>query len=213
MWFFLGRKKKQPQEPGNRHSLTRQDLIAGLGDFSDLETEGVALKFWLPEAMEDVLEELAIYYHVSVSLMVRILLAEYVYGRYAIVFMQEKALGIFHREPDVRFSRSWDASQAPDVYKVPELGKNIAPIKVWIPVRLKDDLGVLASHADVLLSRFVREIIIGSVLGRGTLPERPELHAQPTLNSDAWEQGQLVPMREVRCSEIRELRDYEIETC
>lgn len=47
------------------------------------------------------------------------------------------------------------------------------------------------SPFDVLLSRFVREIVIGAVLGRGTLPERPELRQfQATQEAEAWERGE-----------------------
>ncbi|MCP5276928.1 MAG: hypothetical protein H6935_01035 [Thiobacillus sp.] len=72
----------------------------------------------------------------------------------------------------------------------------------------------MAEHADVLLSRFVREIVIGAVLGRGTLPERPELRQfQATQEAEAWERGEPVPMREEEGRwKVSELSDYEIET-
>lgn len=96
---------------------------------------------------------------------------------------------------------------------MPELGKNIAPIKVWIAERLKRDLTILADHADILLSRFVREVVVGAVLGRGTLPERPELRAvTATPACEAWEQGCEVSMREVGRDKLSELTDYEVET-
>ena len=221
MWFFLKRATKQeakddsPTMPSK--TVNYADMIADMGDFGDLAVEDVALKFWLSDTAERALEDLAKYYGVPVSLMVRILLADYVYGRYALAYMRENQLGI-HRRVDetVLFSRAsvLEAERAVKrIYKVPELGKNIAPIKVWVAQRMKDDLQTLASHTGVLLSKFVREIIVSTVLGRGTLPERPGLNAaRPLPAAEAWEQGQDVPMREVDRTEIGELIDYEVDT-
>jgi hypothetical protein len=228
MWFFLKRTNKPETDqsftprlspaPATK-AVNYADMIAGMGDFGDLATEDVALKFWLPDPVERALEDLAKYYEVSVSLLVRILLADYVYGRYALAYMRENQVGIHRREPDSpMFSRKTSSQQEEIIYKkliykVPELGKNIAPIKVWIAQRMKDDLQALADHAGVLLSKFVRELIVGGVLGRGTLPERPGLAAvQPMPTAEAWEQGQDVPMREVDRAEIGELIDYEVGT-
>lgn len=223
MWFFLKRATKQEDSQSATPTLSPSplqkavsyaDLIADMGDFGDLAIENAPLKFWLPDAVEHALEDLAKYYEVSISLMVRILLADYVYGRYALAYMRENQVGIHRRDADPpMFSRRSSAQAVKHIYKVPELGKSIAPIKVWIAQRMKDDLQTLANHAGVLLSKFVRELIVGSVLGRGTLPERPELDtAQPLPAAEAWEQEQAVPMREVDRAEIGELIDYEVET-
>lgn len=223
MWFFLKRAAKQetdqPYTPRLHPApptkvVNYADMIAGMGDFEDLANEDVALKFWLPDPVERALEDLAKYYDVSVSLLVRILLADYVYGRYALAYMRENQVGIHRRDSDqIMFSRRSSAQEVKYIFKVPELGKNIAPIKVWIAQRQKNDLQALADHAGVLLSKFVRELIVGGVLGRGTLPERPGLAvAQPMPTAEAWEQGQDVPMRKVGRAEIGELIDYKVET-
>lgn len=216
MWFFLKRREKEtsPQTLPDPADTPRVLSGAAMADLSFLATEDVALKFWLPEPVERALEDMASFYRVSVSLVVRMLLVDYVYGRYALAYMQENESGIFQRKKAAPlFSRRPPQPGTCQVYKVPELGKNIAPVKVWIAQRLRDDLVILADHADVLLSRFVREIIVGAVLGRGTLPERPELRAiSGTTASAAWEQGEEVPMREVELNEIRALTDYEVET-
>ena len=223
MWFFLKRTNNPEADQSSTPRLSPTtstktvnyaDMIAGMGDFGDLAIEDVALKFWLPDPVERSLEDLAKYYEVSVSLLVRMLLADYVYGRYALAYMRENKVGIHRRDSDqIMFSRRISEQQVTLIYKVPELGKNIAPIKVWVAQRQKNDLQALADHAGVLLSKFVRELIVGGVLGRGTLPERPGLAAvQPMPAAAAWEQGQDVPMREVDCAEIGELIDYKVET-
>lgn len=222
MWPFLKRRKQEsgeilprPNESSpSRTLLSYDELLSGLGDFSDLAHDDIALKFWLPEPVERALDDLAKYYQVSISMMVRMLLVDYVYGRYALAYMRENQLGIHRITHPTMFSRSGPPPGTKQVFKVPELGKNIAPVKVWIPERLRNDLQALAGHADVLLSRFVREIIIGAVLGRGTLPERPELrHFKATQEAEAWERGEPVPMREEEGRwMVSELSDYEIET-
>ncbi len=216
MWFFLKRKNKQKPASDIRTAnqiVNHADLIAGMGDFSDLEQDDVALKFWLPVAVEGAIEDLARYYQLSVSMMVRRLLAGYVYGRYAIAYMHENQVGIARRKPEIMFSRGNyldDPEPTKIIYKVPELGKNIAAIKVWIPQRLHNDLGVLADAAGVLLSRFVREVLIGEVLGRGTLPERSSmLSVESTTVADTWERGGSVSLRQA--TELRELEDYQEE--
>lgn len=221
MWFFLKRGAKQeadqlpaPRLPPNRQSkvVDYQGLVAGMGDFGDLAIESVALKFWLPEPVERALEDLAKYYDVSVSLMVRMLLADYVYGRYALAYMRENQLGIHRRDSDPPMF-SLNSVSVKRIYKVPELGKSIAPVKVWVAQRMKDDLQALADHAGMLLSKFVRELVVAGVLGRGTLPERPELRGfQPTSAATDWEHGREVPMRKVNRAEIGELTDHEVET-
>ena len=83
-------------------------------------------------------------------------------------------------------------------YWVPELGKNIVPIKIWIPKRLRDDLQTLADHAEVKISQYVREIIISRLLGHGMVPLRPEMFkAIATPEADQWCTSEEFAWREV----------------
>lgn len=93
---------------------------------------------------------------------------------------------------------------------VPELGKNIAPIKVWIPARMKADLQLLADHAEIPLSQFVREIVMSRLLGHGALPARPLLtRAEPTA-ADAWCNDEDVPWRKVSAEEYHRHLEGEV---
>lgn len=72
-----------------------------------------------------------------------------------------------------------------DTYWVPELGKNVAPMKVWIPKCMKADLQTLGEHAGLTLCNYVREILISRLLGHGMLPQRTTmLKASPTPATD-----------------------------
>lgn len=82
------------------------------------------------------------------------------------------------------------------VYWVPDLGKNVWPVKVWIARRLRDDLQSLADHAGIPVSQYAREIVISRLLGHGTLPKRPKmLEAAPLPSAEAWGRGEDVPHR------------------
>jgi len=95
-----------------------------------------------------------------------------------------------------------------DTYWVPELGKNVAPIKVWISKRMKADLQTLAEHAELRPSNYVRGILRSRLLGHGMLPQRSTMFkASPTAATDDWGEDREVPMRELS---ITEFFDYAI---
>ena len=58
-------------------------------------------------------------------------------------------------------------------YWVPELGENVSPIKVWLPMRMRNDLQTLAGYAALNLSQYVRESVISRVLGHGSRAVTP----------------------------------------
>ena len=85
-----------------------------------------------------------------------------------------------------------------ETYWVPELGKNVVPVKVWVPSRIRNDLQTLATHVGLNLSQYVREIVISRLLGHGTLPLRPEmLQAMPSPAAQDWCDDKEVPMRQL----------------
>jgi hypothetical protein len=177
-----------------------EDLVADMGDFSDLAKHDVALKFWLPEPVSFALTEMVELGGESISEMLRRFLAQHCYGVYAAQIMSAAVPEIFRDPPPAMFSRS--APTPPpgkvrvDTYWVPELGKNVAPIKVWVPSRLRSDLEALAAHVDIPLSQYVREIVISRLLGHGALPKRPQmLEATPLPSVEDWCEGREVPMR------------------
>jgi hypothetical protein len=130
--------------------------------------------------------------------------------------MTDEIPRLFKEQPGILFSKT--AKEPPagkkriDTYWVPELGKNVAPIKVWIPKRMKTNLQSLAEHAGLTLSNYVREILISRLLGHGMLPQRTTMFkAFPTPAANDWGEDKEVPWREVSQDEfnsysIREMR-------
>jgi hypothetical protein len=51
---------------------------------------------------------------------------------------------------------------------------------------------VAKRHSRRGLSPFIREAIVGVLLGRGSLPERPEIMGVPSAVGLAWENGEAV---------------------
>lgn len=213
MWPFLRKarasSKPDPQAAGQtrRRPLRFEDLVADMGDFRELANHDVALKFWLPEPVSLALKEICSLGGESMSEMLRRFLVQHCYGVYACQVMSSAVPDIF-RDPFPSVFCFSDSEPPPppspppgkvriDTYWVPELGKNVAPIKVWIPSRLRRDLQVLAGHADIKLSQYVREIVISRLLGHGALPKRPQLlEAVPLPSLEDWCEDREVPMRQ-----------------
>lgn len=195
-----------------RRPLELTELVVKMGDFSDLQSNDVALKFWLPEPAERALDEIGTRNELTKSEFLRQFFAIHCYGLYAFYMMKDAKPYLFKESsPETRvYYQSKIPEPLPrskkriETYWVPELGKNIAPIKVWMPKRLRNDLSTLAEVSKLTLSNYVREIIISRLLGQGMLPTRSEMfRVSATPAAEAWCEDQEVPWREVTESEFR----------
>ena len=162
MWPLLKKKKNANTNIGRPVSsrprpMKFAQLVEGMGDFNDLREHDIALKFWLPEPAVEALKEIADRGGDSLSTALRQFFAHHCYGIYAFQVMCDAIPSLFKDFEPAKFSRpvskassadeSDDARQLPDVpqkkrvdtYWVPELGKNVVAIKVWIPSRLRND--------------------------------------------------------------------------
>ena len=203
--FFKKQNQKQgdatlktPQRP---RVMQFQELMDSMGDFSDLAQHDIAMKFWLPELAYLALKEIGDMNGDSVSETLRQFFAHHCYGIYAFQWMTLQNPKLF-KDPVVRFSRGKLSEPAGkkrlETYWVPELGKNVVPVKVWVPSRIRNDLQTLATHVGLNLSQYVREIVISRLLGHGTLPLRPEmLQAMPLPAAQDWCDDKEVPMRQL----------------
>lgn len=205
MWPIFNRKNlgngSEPTIESSRKPLSLGDLLNGMGDLDVLWTNDTAMKFWLPEPAEQALVELSKLQGDSMSEVLREFLTAHCYGIYAMQLLRmRKPEPVLHS--GVRFSPARASANDRKVrkvtYWVPELGKNVAPVKIWIAKRLRDDLQALAEHTKIPLSQYVREIVVSRLLGHGMLPKRPEmLEAAPLPSADAWCEDREVPWVEV----------------
>ena len=208
MWPFFSKNKTPEFTSPVRRVMKLQQLIEKMGDVSDLQTNDIAFKFWLPMPVFESLQEVCEIEEVSQSLFFRNYLFNHCYGLYVVNQILADYPNLF-RDNQISYSiaqvpkppgkkKSW-------TYWVPELGKNIVPIKVWIPKRLRNDLQTLADHSDVKVSQYVREIVISRLLGHGMVPLRPEMFkAIATPEADLWCTTEDFVWREVNEEEYQE---------
>lgn len=231
MWSFLRRKERERINSLNNEQdedfdfeldldeseatseMTFAELISTMGDVSDLQNNDAPLKFWVSEPVEEALTEVAKRAKLSLSEHLRIFFFLHCYGLYAYNVLQD-LMPNFWREPDVRFSIGRTLYQSEEIrkrtptYWVVELGKNVAPIKVWVPNRIKNDLTTLAEHVGLTRSNYCREIVISRLFGHGMLPKRPEMmDTDPLPDADNWAEDKEVTWMQV--SE-KEFSDYKI---
>jgi len=209
MWWFL----KKARTPGKVSTTatppsSEDQLLALIPDMGALAQHDVAIKVWLPTVVAQTLKWVSDYEGVSQSAWIRERLFGYLYGSAAMMAQRIRAKRASYDGP--MFSRSpVDRSSGRYVYKVPQLGKNIVAFKVWVSQQMRDDLTALAVHAAIDLSPFVREALIGDLLGRGSLPERPSIVGIPTSTAAAWERDEDVPVVSVEEDAFDYLGDAE----
>lgn len=208
MWWFTRKVAHAPPAPGlSPRQQAEAQLIALVPDLSAIaDGQDVAIKIWLPEIIARTVKWLADYEGISQSAWLRARLMVYVYGRVAVQALRTR---LQQAERDAaRFSRRpVDRSKGRWIYKVPQLGKNTVAFKLWMSEQMRADLQALADHAEVTLSAFVREAIVADLLGRASLPERPEILGQPTAAAEAWERGEEVPIVDMEEDQVDGLGD------
>jgi hypothetical protein len=210
MWSFLEKKRQSPTLAGSKdlgvnerpRPMKFSQIVEGMGDFCDLATNDDAMKFWLPEPAMEALRELCAISGNSISESLRQFFAHHCYGIYAFHVMLTKHPDLFKDPEPPKFSRRFveppPGKKRIYTYWVPELGKNVVAMKVWVPSRLRNDLQILAAHVELNLSQYAREIVISRLLGHGTLPYRPEmLRASPLPAAQDWCENHAVEMRQV----------------
>ena len=148
------------------------NLLSGTdSDYTELSNYTVTLKVWFPEVVREVLNELSEHNNESISTIVRRTLYVYLYGSYDHMVQTERALNAFRlNESGVSESRDLTTNN-----RTPELGKNAHNTKVWIAIKMKEDLQELADTSGMKLSVFVRELLISNLFGHTYLPERDEM--------------------------------------
>ncbi len=211
MWWFSRKMRASASKTMRAPRVESEEQLLGLiADMDHLKKQEVAIKIWLPTSIARTLKWIADYQGVSQSSWTRQRLFAYLYGSAAMLAHDIRARRRGHDGP--LFSRSpVDRTTGRYIYQVPQLGKNTVAFKVWVSLQMRDDLMALAVHAGTALSPFVREAIVGDLLGRGSLPERPSIMGLPTEQAIAWEQDETVPMLDVEEHAFDHLGDAEMK--
>jgi len=196
MWF-LGIRKKGKRSIDEENIPDLEQLI-NRHEILELHENVAELRFWLPELCKQALDETVEYNQTTRVRYLRELFVAYLYGEHELLRMRSKKSGLYYEPPppppadhlqDILYSRV----AAKEV--VPGLGKNIVPIKLFLPEKVKYDLQALTDKATIPLSTFVREILISHLLGhilwqerlRSWTPEEEEIGFK-------WESGLIEPV-------------------
>lgn len=192
MWPFF-RKQKQVQE------LPAMTDLVDDRNLNDLSENSAILRVWLPEAGKTALDEVVKRAGMVAAKYLREFFVVYLYGLHELLKMKATERGLYYipaPEPLVndpsckRDSSRVMYSRAASVECIPGLGKNIIPLKVFIPQRIKDDLQELADKADVSLSQLTREILVSHFFGHTFWPEKLRNWSDDQERVGVeWEQG------------------------
>lgn len=142
----------------------------------NMTIHGAELRVWLPTTISVALGDVSHETNQTVSAYLREFFAFYLYGAHDFIRMQKEFTGVFYdvsKHPidfaaNQEIIRKEDAplfSRRSNEDSIPDLGKNIVPIKVYIPEKIKEDLQMLADKAGLPMSTFLREVLASSLLG------------------------------------------------
>jgi hypothetical protein len=165
----------------------------------ELSENTAVLRVWLPEAGRTALDEITERTGMVAAKYFREFFVIYLYGMHELLKMQATSEGLYYVPPpkppadnhsgndlsdNIRYSR------APTVECLPGLGKNIIPLKVFLPARIKDDLQGLADRVGIPLSQFTREVLVSHCFGHTFFPEKLKTWSddQEWVGVE-WEQG------------------------
>lgn len=160
MWPF-SRNRKQAE------SIVVMSDILGDRNLQDLSQNEAVLRVWLPQELKMALDEVIHQQNEVAAKYVREFFVIYLYGMHELLRMQQVQTGLYYVPPpkaagqdqQIKFSR------ASSVECLPGLGKNIVPLKIYIPEQMKDDLQKLADRVGIPLSRFTREVLASHFFG------------------------------------------------
>lgn len=133
-------------------------------DYSGMNTElqNVQLRVWLPDPAKIGLEEICQRAETSMTVYLTEYFIEYIYGRHELLKMRENCSGLYEPKPEFKYNMERTRSQLQPT----NLGKNIFPLKIFIPTKIKDALQALANRAQTSLGEFTRALICAHLFGR-----------------------------------------------
>jgi hypothetical protein len=162
-FFFRKKDESVPWIP-----RTEPRIVLSNRNFDQLKQCDVALKFWLPEYVERMIDRMCSFQDTSASDLIRQILFIHLYGRYdlfGLIERQDETYNLQTREK-VRFSLRPLTFEEEVAISIEEKNKrNIADVKVWVPAKMKDDIKELAQKAGKKPSVYVRELIITHLFG------------------------------------------------
>lgn len=149
-------------------------------DYSGLHIQDTEIRLWLPDQVKRALIEICEHLDVSITIYLTEFFATYLFGVHEIMRMRQNATGLYAHgaaQPsgtktgaEDETAEDQDTTEYDD--PIPELGKNIFSLKIFLPSPVKAGLQGRANLARVPLGRFARAMICAHVFGREVGPVR-----------------------------------------
>jgi hypothetical protein len=157
--------------------VTLSDGLIPQRNYAGLNVQDEQLRIWLPDPAKIALMEICERLGMSLTAYLTELFATYLYGVHEVMRMRDHQTGLYDTD-DLRFSETDltigdnDTDDGPAFDEpVPEMGKNIFALKVFLPTQLKSGLQLRADRAHVPLGRFARAMICAHLFGRDVGPK------------------------------------------
>lgn len=144
-------------------------------EYSGLQCQDTQVRLWLPDQARIALEEVCTRTGLSMTAYLTEFFASYLFGVHELMRMRDAGTGLYadttpfeHDDkevlPDFLLE---DEEEGPDFDDpVPEMGKNIFALKIFLSRKIKVGLRHRANIAGVPLGRFVRAMICAHLFGR-----------------------------------------------
>lgn len=152
------------------------ELAVPLGDWEGMNIDDASVKIWIPEVLHQCLEVLSERFEQSKSDLARNGLMIHLHGRF--VFEQLVANRLWkltrrlERELVIKYSMEGVGVRLQDDPRpayIKAFGKNTCDLKVWMPMRLKEDLSSLGLEVGQSASEYMRRALTAYYLGRTVL--------------------------------------------
>lgn len=149
-------------------------------DYSGLNKQDCELRIWLPDPARQAMAEICGRMKVTMTVYLTEFFATYLYGIHEVMRMRNETTGLYEPKA-IQPGDMRDATimvEAPDELgleyddPVPEMGKNIFALKIFLPSKIKDGLQHRANQSKVPLGRFTRAMICAHLFGRDVGPMR-----------------------------------------
>lgn len=151
------------------------DALIEPRDYAGLQCQDVQLRLWLPDQARIGLEEVCLRLGVSMTVYLTEFFAAYLFGVHEMLRMRDNGSGLYAEndanmeEDSDDYGASCDREEEDEPEfddPVPEMGKNIFALKIFLPGIIKAGLQRRANVAGVPLGRFVRAMICAHLFGR-----------------------------------------------
>lgn len=157
--------------------LTLSDGLIPQRNYAGLNVQDEQIRIWLPDPAKIALMEICERLNMSITAYLTELFATYLYGVHEVMRMRDQQRGLYDTA-DIQFlgddpsagGQTDDDSPAFDE-PVPEMGKNIFALKVFLPAKLKTGLQHRADRANAPLGKFARAMICAHLFGRDVGPK------------------------------------------